>query len=408
MIKLKLIIYSIVIYYTSILYADENILRIGGLDIPDFNYGTIAIGPHENMDKSEARFSNYYLELSSWMTGVKNGKTWFANGDLIKDQSQSDWRLSQRVTTDTIKSESVPELVYSSVFRDTQPAGQLEIEVTSKLYYQRYRDWGIFVYTLHNVSDAELNNVYFGLKMDADVPDEQNKPTHDNDRIGMAGNMTYLYDSSQPVDKSNIIGIATPTGKPIISWWNAANDPADNAAREQLFKISKQEVPVDPADYRVLMAQGPFTIKKGESVDVAFTLIESDGLDNAFKANEHALAYYEKSIAPGLRKPIPEITAEHSVQIATQYEMLQNYPNPFNPETTIQYSLPKQTHTTITVFNIKGSRVNTLVNGLQQAGSHSIVWNGCDANGQKVSSGIYYARIEAGEYQQTIKMILFQ
>ena len=81
--------------------------------------------------------------------------------------------------------------------------------------------------------------------------------------------------------------------------------------------------------------------------------------------------------------------------------MGQNYPNPFNPTTQIDYSLPKQTFVTISVFNLLGQEVATLVNSLKPAGVHEVTFNASD-----LPSGIYYYRIKAGDYTDARKMML--
>jgi hypothetical protein len=97
---------------------------------------------------------------------------------------------------------------------------------------------------------------------------------------------------------------------------------------------------------------------------------------------------------------------ENSIPI--KYALHQNYPNPFNPATTIRYDLPKQSYVTITVYDMLGREVTTLVNQHQNAGSKSILWNATNFYGKTVSNGIYLCRIQAGDYIDTNKMILLK
>lgn len=93
-------------------------------------------------------------------------------------------------------------------------------------------------------------------------------------------------------------------------------------------------------------------------------------------------------------------------------KLLGNYPNPFNPETTIKYNLKSNSEVTIAIYNIKGQLVRTLVNFSQEAGMHSVVWNGKDTNGRSVSSGIYFSILDAnngeGDYTSVKKVILLK
>jgi len=87
---------------------------------------------------------------------------------------------------------------------------------------------------------------------------------------------------------------------------------------------------------------------------------------------------------------------------------LKNYPNPFNPETTISYRLAEDSDVEISVYNVKGQKVRTLVNDIFSAGQHSVVWTGDNDLGQKVSSGIYFYKFTTGDYTTTKKMILMK
>ena len=84
----------------------------------------------------------------------------------------------------------------------------------------------------------------------------------------------------------------------------------------------------------------------------------------------------------------------------------QNYPNPFNPSTIIPYQLPAATRVRLEVFNILGQRVATLVDGARPAGFHTATWNGTDASGRGVGSGVYLYRLLGGGERLTRSMVL--
>jgi len=90
------------------------------------------------------------------------------------------------------------------------------------------------------------------------------------------------------------------------------------------------------------------------------------------------------------------------------FNLIGNYPNPFNPSTTIYYQLPENSEVNLSVYNIKGQKVKTLVNEVLPAGEHSAIWNGRDSNGNRVSSGIYFYKLKAGDYREVRKMILIK
>lgn len=79
------------------------------------------------------------------------------------------------------------------------------------------------------------------------------------------------------------------------------------------------------------------------------------------------------------------------------FQLYQNYPNPFNPSTTISYSLPVQSNVEIVIYDILGKEVNKLVSEVQQAGSHRISWQGLHRSGKKMSTGLYFYRLNIHE-----------
>ena len=85
-----------------------------------------------------------------------------------------------------------------------------------------------------------------------------------------------------------------------------------------------------------------------------------------------------------------------------------NHPNPFNPHTTIGFSLKKDSHVNIGIFNLRGQKVRTLVDREYKAGQHTTVWNGKDDNSRDVTSGIYFYKMRTGKYTSTKKMILLK
>jgi len=92
-----------------------------------------------------------------------------------------------------------------------------------------------------------------------------------------------------------------------------------------------------------------------------------------------------------------------------EFGLMQNYPNPFNPTTTISYSLPQASEVHLTVYNMLGQRVRTLVqNEKQSAGTYTLQWNGRDDAGTQVASGTYIYRIQAGDFVQSRKLVLLR
>lgn len=90
------------------------------------------------------------------------------------------------------------------------------------------------------------------------------------------------------------------------------------------------------------------------------------------------------------------------------FTLSQNYPNPFNPTTTIDYSLPVQSVVNLTVCDVQGKIVKTIEQSEKPVGNFKVQWNGSDEQGNQVSTGVYFARLQAGSYSQTIKMVFLK
>ncbi|MDA3813684.1 MAG: M14 family zinc carboxypeptidase [Candidatus Cloacimonetes bacterium] len=89
-------------------------------------------------------------------------------------------------------------------------------------------------------------------------------------------------------------------------------------------------------------------------------------------------------------------------------KLIGNYPNPFNPQTAIKFQLSEDMLVKLSIYNIKGQKVRTLINEEKVAGSHSIVWNGNDDDNYPVSSGVYFYRMVTGEMISSRKMLLIK
>ena len=89
--------------------------------------------------------------------------------------------------------------------------------------------------------------------------------------------------------------------------------------------------------------------------------------------------------------------------LVRSFSLSQNYPNPFNPETAIRYSIPKAEEVSLVVYNLIGEEVTHLIGETQRAGYYKVTWDASN-----VASGIYFYRLQAGNFIQTMKMILLK
>ncbi len=94
--------------------------------------------------------------------------------------------------------------------------------------------------------------------------------------------------------------------------------------------------------------------------------------------------------------------------LPTDFALERNYPNPFNPSTDIAYALPRQVYVTLTVYDVSGREVRRLVDASQSAGRYQVRWDGTDAQGSPVRSGVYFYRLATEDWRKTQSMVLLK
>jgi hypothetical protein len=92
-----------------------------------------------------------------------------------------------------------------------------------------------------------------------------------------------------------------------------------------------------------------------------------------------------------------------STDLPTDFSLGQNYPNPFNPVTTIKYELPRESKTTLKVFNALGQEIATLVDEQKQPGRYEVQWNA-----ENFPSGVYFCRLQAGSFAQAKTLVVIK
>ena len=103
------------------------------------------------------------------------------------------------------------------------------------------------------------------------------------------------------------------------------------------------------------------------------------------------------------------VTSVRAEKVPAGFRLLPNYPNPFNPETTIQYQVPAPGQVTLTIYNLLGEKVRTLVQTVQPAGKYSAKWDGRNVSGTGVGSGVYFYELQIGNASvATRKMLLLR
>ena len=167
-----------------------------------------------------------------------------------------------------------------------------------------------------------------------------------------------------------------------------------------------------------LAAQGPsfFANIDANGIDVSLVIL---GTDRAFAADGELLrVILPAGVEPGavsidarsLANTPLELALDDEVipDLPQSYRLGQNFPNPFNPKTRIDFDLPSPQPTRVAIFGADGRLVQVLLDRDMPAGYHSVIWDGRDANGGQVASGVYFFRVQAGPLDETRKMLLLK
>jgi predicted GH43/DUF377 family glycosyl hydrolase len=139
----------------------------------------------------------------------------------------------------------------------------------------------------------------------------------------------------------------------------------------------------------------------GSYVDAAAVLLRGDTLHMWYTGGLIPTLTNLWRIGHATSPFVPVGIAERGVEVPHDFTLTQNYPNPFNPSTTIRYSLPSSANVKLAVYDLLGREIATLVNEEQSAGWKEVEWN---AGG--VSSGIYFYKLQAGNFVETKKMLI--
>jgi len=143
-------------------------------------------------------------------------------------------------------------------------------------------------------------------------------------------------------------------------------------------------------------------------VDIQERKVSHEILNQGLAIKKDPNLDYDLKLVAGDIEYVATMTEEILNNIPSVYSLSQNYPNPFNPITKMNYALPKRSRVIISVYNVLGQEVTTLLNKEQDYGYHTVTWNGTDRVGKQVASGVYFARLTTKNFSQTKKMLMLK
>ena len=191
----------------------------------------------------------------------------------------------------------------------------------------------------------------------------------------------------------------------------------DDAGRTVLAARS-----TDGLDVNVLIADNS-SPAKGYTLSVgpvpagevwSYTVSRIDSLHEYVTVDSGVVSFSQPAISQTVSAPfvdhiaLRKTVASGAVPGAAGWTLRPNYPNPFNPSTAIEYVAPYASHVELAIYDASGARVRTLVDGDVQRGPHVLVWDGRNDRGDRVSTGLYFARLVSGAFSRTVKITLLK
>lgn len=264
-------------------------------------------------------------------------------------------------------------------------------------------DFILIRFTIHNEGAIELENFHFGLFFDWDIDEAnlaQNIADYDAGR-----RLGYVY------DVKTFAGVRLLTNNAAVSYRAIYNDDQafenpswgiydgfSDAEKWESISSGVQFTQSGPGDVSHTIAAGPINIASQDSIQIGFALLAGTELVDLL-ANADAAQQAWDTLFPELSSSLPGVP--------TAFSLPQNYPNPFNPTTSIRYDIATATKVELTIYNMLGQKIRTLVSENKNPGTYIAQWDGRNEVGQ-APSGVYFYRLTAGEFSQVRRMLLLR
>jgi serine protease len=286
---------------------------------------------------------------------------------------------------------------FSTAFTDSGHATPANVLVEQTSYAWAGSDddeFIILVYHLTNRGAGNLNPYWAGVFCDWDVATSSaNIGASDAARhaIYLHANpggpfvgLALLGDSPQ----ANLTFINNPT-------YVYPNSAIDNGNKLRFLRgLTSVPTTTAPDDWSMVCSAGPLDLPSSGDLTVAFAMVHGATLEDFLANVDAARAAYN---------PMTPVTEDLPVKM---FRLDQNAPNPFNPQTVLTFEVAVPGRVSLAIYDVAGKLVRTLVDDSRPVGRHEATWNGTDDSGQRVSSGVYFAKYRGGDQEQTRKMTM--
>jgi len=292
----------------------------------------------------------------------------------------------------------------SAVFNDNNAGtSKIGIEIKENTYAftdEANDDYIIIKYKVKNTSGSPISNFYIGYYADWDVGASGASNKADYDAVNKLG---YMWRNDN--NPTNYVGISLLEGTN-VNYWAIDNDNTiagnpwgvyDGFTDVEKFNSISSGIGRQTAggtagtDASHSFGTGPYNIPVNGEIYAAFAIVGANSLADLKINAANAKIKYGTSVS----------VKNETGLIPDKFALAQNYPNPFNPVTNISFSLPKSSNVTMKVYDVLGNELKTLVNEFKNAGTYNV-----NFDASSLSSGVYFYKIQAGDFTEVKKLTL--
>ena len=283
---------------------------------------------------------------------------------------------------------------------DTEAGNPLGVSILQESYVDsapEYEDFMVLKYTITNTDEvAVVSNLLCRvvLRLGFECAERASRDVASFDASRMVG---YVLDGTSPTVLAGVKVLTSHAGisyeaisNPDVVYRSPPRTVDSRSGRKWTFLSGGiGTTTVGPTDVSQLMATGPFSLLPMQSVSVAFAVIggssEADFLQNA----DNAQQLWDTVLN------VEETFVEPDTPISGGFSLDAVFPNPASADRTLQFRLPAASDVYLAIYNLLGQELGTVVRGKRSAGAHRVLWDGRDAAGRRVASGVYVARLAA-------------
>ncbi len=369
-------------------------VEAGELGLTASDFGQFGFGPGSIYQAGGGGLTFAGSDNLLFEAGLIVGRNEQMVSDAIRDSDgefkESDFAPSDK--SDQFAANFDEDLTASYV--DDNATLPLPIQVDQAIYHTG-QNYAIVQFTVVNPTPSPVDHLALGLFCDLDLSGA-------DDRVGFDSMIDMLYQYNEVLGL--YVGLVGVSSNEFA--YSAVQNGVDSKqgfnTAEKYAMINRSGLMFDgteAGDWYTVVSRTAGQIGAFGKFKMAIVMAAGESLEQLRIAAQAGINEYDISL---------DVDDDMWAALPTTMELSQNYPNPFNPETTIRFALTSAQQATLTVYNVTGQKVRTLVQGTIQAGQQSVVWDGRDDSGNAVASGIYFYRLSTDEETQSRKMVFLK